>query len=536
MSIPAAMNRRWRQARWRALLTPLLLALAPLLALTWAWPQGWPMAVLVGLAALAWGGWCARRLDRHWLALQLDARVPELEDSSGLLLGLEAPRSGLAQAQMARLRARLPTLTLPDLRAAWPWRATLASGLLAVALALLLTHWPSAEAPVDVQAPVVVDPPAAVSEPAWRFFNHTAATEIYTGLPLARSDEPVATAPAGSTLRWQWQLDGPDQCQQCDVRLRFHDDSELPLQRDIEGQWSAERALPEDTYYRLLVDGQPLASPDGDSGPWRLHAVVDQPPQIRVIEPTRTLTVLEQAQGQWPLQFEVSDDYGLGEAELQITLAQGSGEQITVAERRQRLRGEGDERQRSYRHRLNPAALGFAQGDDLIIRLQVADRAQPRPQRSVSASYILRWPARQAAEASGVEVSVQKAMPAYFRSQRQIIIDTEALIAARFSPPAGQTPLSADEFAERADLLGVDQRILRLRYGQFLGEEAEGAPSSELQGRVAALREDGDDHDDHDDHEAHDQPEDRSAAADQHAGHDHGEGGADEGDGGFGSA
>ncbi len=59
---------------------------------------------------------------------------------------------------------------------------------------------------------------------------------------------------------------------------------------------------------------------------------------------------------------------------------------------------------------------------------------------------------------------VQKAIPAYFRSQRQIIIDTEKLLADK-------NKLSAEKFAIQSDTIGVDQRILRLRYGQFLGEE-----------------------------------------------------------------
>ena len=57
-------------------------------------------------------------------------------------------------------------------------------------------------------------------------------------------------------------------------------------------------------------------------------------------------------------------------------------------------------------------------------------------------------------------------MPAYFRSQRQIIIDSEALLAER-------AHLDGDEFLKRSDTIGVDQKILRLRYGQFLGEEFE---------------------------------------------------------------
>jgi hypothetical protein len=64
---------------------------------------------------------------------------------------------------------------------------------------------------------------------------------------------------------------------------------------------------------------------------------------------------------------------------------------------------------------------------------------------------------------------VKKVLPAYFRSQRQIIIDAEALLKQR-------RKLDAERYLERSDGIGVDQRILRLRYGQFLGEETDGGP------------------------------------------------------------
>ena len=66
---------------------------------------------------------------------------------------------------------------------------------------------------------------------------------------------------------------------------------------------------------------------------------------------------------------------------------------------------------------------------------------------------------------------VKKVLPAYFRSQRQIIIDAEALLKQ-------QRKLAAESVPQRSDTIGVDQRILRLRYGQFLGEEAEGEPQA----------------------------------------------------------
>jgi hypothetical protein len=91
------------------------------------------------------------------------------------------------------------------------------------------------------------------------------------------------------------------------------------------------------------------------------------------------------------------------------------------------------------------------------------------------------------------------AKPESLRSQRQIIIDTEQLIAdMRNKKPA------AAEVRERSESIAADEGALRRRYGQFLGEE------STLFGK-------DDDHEDHGGehkpdvlHEfghAHDQPE-----------------------------
>jgi hypothetical protein len=90
----------------------------------------------------------------------------------------------------------------------------------------------------------------------------------------------------------------------------------------------------------------------------------------------------------------------------------------------------------------------------------------PSPNTTRHPSLILRWPLAQGGEAGTLEGVVRDVMPAYFRSQRQIIIDTEALLAERGA-------LDPETFVDRSDAIGVDQRILRLRYGQFLGEETE---------------------------------------------------------------
>jgi hypothetical protein len=56
--------------------------------------------------------------------------------------------------------------------------------------------------------------------------------------------------------------------------------------------------------------------------------------------------------------------------------------------------------------------------------------------------------------------------PEFFRSERQIIIETEQLLAARDTIAVGV-------FEGKSNDLGIDQKLLRLRYGKFLGEEAE---------------------------------------------------------------
>ena len=71
---------------------------------------------------------------------------------------------------------------------------------------------------------------------------------------------------------------------------------------------------------------------------------------------------------------------------------------------------------------------GLAAGDDLIVQLSVDDNRTPAPQNARSASLILRWPSDLGTETTGLEGMVKKVLPAYFRSQRQIIIDAEALL------------------------------------------------------------------------------------------------------------
>jgi len=111
--------------------------------------------------------------------------------------------------------------------------------------------------------------------------------------------------------------------------------------------------------------------------------------------------------------------------------------------------------------------LGMEPGDELYVFVRAGDSAEPRPHISTSPTVTLRLPGPQAAseQASALPMLVK---PENLRSQRQIIIDTEQLLA---DIKANPKPKPA-EVRARSESIASDQAQLRRRYGQFLGEES----------------------------------------------------------------
>ena len=460
LAVTIARARRRHAAIDVAVAAPLIAGAA---ALAWRIGGAMPAWAVVGVGVLALAVVAHRRrhrLDAVWAARRLDVD-PAREDSADLLFRDPATLGGLQRLQRARVEATLGDAAAA-LRAALPTRTLLAAWLSGFALVAWSLAWP-AHSGVPARAVPPDHVVADATHTAVTAATLTVAPPAYTGLPATTRPELSARVPAGSTLRWSLAL----QPQPRAVELRFHDDRRVPLARDGD-RWVGETALERSGLYRIVVvDGLPLA----DGTRHRLDALPDAPPRIRIVAPDRSLTLRANGQRTWALSFEASDDHGLAGARWIVTLAQGSGEQVAVSTRTLAARGDGDARAKRYATTLDLGSLGLAQGDDLIVRLEVDDTRAPAPQRTRSASVILRWPPPASSESTGMEGLVKRALPAYFRSQRQIIIDTEALVAERGS-------LAADRFEAKSDAIGVDQRILRMRYGEFLGEENADQPDA----------------------------------------------------------
>jgi len=102
-------------------------------------------------------------------------------------------------------------------------------------------------------------------------------------------------------------------------------------------------------------------------------------------------------------------------------------------------------------------------GDELYFYIQATDNHQ---QESRSDIYIVQLPdTAQLMSLEGLANSLTL-KPEYFRSQRQIIIETEQLLRDKDT-------ISPETFRNRSNNLGIDQKLLRLRYSRFLGDETE---------------------------------------------------------------
>ena len=185
------------------------------------------------------------------------------------------------------------------------------------------------------------------------------------------------------------------------------------------------------------------------------------------------------------MEVEASTTTGSPTSGLIATVAKGSGEAVKFRELPLDFSVNTllpDGRTRRLARTLDLGALGLEPGDELYFFVQAYDNRQPTRQPHALGD-AFHHVARAAGKATdtGKGLAGINLVPQYFRSERQIIIDTNKLIADRPSLPD-------QEFRTRANNLGIDQQLLRLRYGQLLGEELENSAGDHAEVSLDPLR------------------------------------------------
>ncbi len=316
----------------------------------------------------------------------------------------------------------------------------------------------------------------------------------YSRLPQTNSSDLNRTALVGSVLTWRLRF---SDTRQLSVRLVSSRGQELTFQQSgavfihqdklinsglyaLKAYWHTgqrDSLVYQSDFYRL--EAQPDQAPKiepGDGSPeskrlYRFHTMKDP----------KTLTIAAR----------ISDDFQVSQAFIVATVARGSGENVKFRELKIPL-GQANFSDAKLTKSIDLNGLNFSPGDELYYYWAAFDNRQPAPNFTKSDTYFLVFKDTTNQEESTLATMAVNIMPEYFRSQRQIIIDTEKLLAQK-------KRMAKPTFNSTSNEIGYDQKILRLRYGQFLGEEFEtslggghGEPTGDEGDMLAGYRHDHD--------------------------------------------
>ena len=405
------------------------------------------------------------------IARHLDRMDPALEDSSELLLTDPAElglTDRLERERAARaLAARPPALGgLPDRTAVRMVAAGLAGLIVALAAGVAGSRVATRDAGGVAGAPVSGSAPASGdAAPRVRALRITVQPPRYTARPPRRQDAWDLDVEEGARITWAVELDRAGTAS----RLVMSTGDTVALVPAGGTTFSGSATAGASTLYQLVHGDGGDGDVDGEGEYHRLLVRPDEAPSVTVLRPAPRSTIQAGAPRRVTVETLVHDDHAVADAALIATVTSGQGEGVRFRELRLPL-GPGT-RQRAgilFRRTLDLDSLGMAPGDELYFHALARDTRTPRPNEGRSGTVFIALAdtaARAGADFGGLAVST---LPEYFRSQRQIIIDTERLVADAATLPQ-------DIFRERANAIGMDQGLLRLRYGAFTGEEFESA-------------------------------------------------------------
>lgn len=400
------------------------------------------------------------RIDTGQVARHLNRRFPELEESTGLLLKPPPELTLLERYQLPRLQQQLQQV---QDRPVFTFR--IKTTILLVGVAVLVSG--GLLALPDVAGKIILQtsnntlpavPPALKKAlPAVKQLQVTITPPAYTGKKAYTTNQPSFKAESGARVEWLITTTAPVKKAQLQLnnqkKINF-----VPL-KNATSRYRATQLIKEPALYTIQLD-------EKKTDYFAIELIPDQAPVIQINQPKSYIEISFGQSRQLHLQGTISDDYGLTKANLVATVASGSGEAVKFRETILPLAlTKVNAKRYTINQLLNLNKLGMTYGDELYFYLQAWDNQR---QFSRTDAFLVQIEDTTVVEsATDLAVGINP-LPAYFRSQRQLIIDTEKLLQE--APVLRQAV-----FQERANNLGIDQKLLRLRYGKFLGEEFESA-------------------------------------------------------------
>lgn len=431
-----------------------------------------------GIALLWYKPW---RIKTESVTAFVDTHVPEAGFSSGLLTLPTDQLSNLSLLQRHRVAERLKDL-MPKLmpphhlqRAALIMFGLILVGVLGRIVLGDVSNLSSKKendteqvqfAPLDSIQEGIEIPELTATKITVAYPNYTGISSLYTSNPNIKAVE-------GTQITWNLTFDG-------EVHEVIMDrmGELIPFSKNGE-QYQLSQPLQSAGFYSFTF--KDLESNAYVTDLYSLEVTPDNPPMIEITDLDQYSYFEFSDDKTIPLNTQIFDDYGVNDALIVATVSKGSGESVKFREETLRFDeaiSKGNKQQR-LKKLLDLNQLKMDPGDELYFYVEAQDNKAPTPNIARSETYfaVIRDTVTDefAVEGNlGVDL-----MPDYFRSQRQLIIDTEKLIQER-------SDISEYDFKFRSNELGFDQKSLRLKYGQFMGDETElqAAP-----GQVSAVEE-----------------------------------------------
>jgi len=399
-------------------------------------------------------------------------QYPELEESADLLLQNQAELSMLQQLQRSKIENIIPNLSQPK----EPVKK-LYLGLVMLLAALFvsfgITKIPQAKKDglslqeTKTSVPKIKENiPAEISD-----FSATIIPPAYTRKGERKQKQFTIAAETGARINWKIETNIDIK----KLKIIFNDSEIAPLKpvNTTHTQWIYSKTINKSGFYQLELDGK-------KSDLYQIEIIPDLPVTIKITQPKQHTTIDIGQPQKINLNVSLTDDYGINDAYISATMASGKGEGVSFTEKKLLFNTRFDNKKNLTLSKLiDLKSLGMKPGDELYFFIKAMDNHGQSSRSDVYFVSIV--DTTELMSLAGMTNGVNL-VPEYFRSERQIIIDTEKLLKE-------QSTLPLATFKARSNDLGIDQKLLRLRYGQFLGEENE----TEI----------GGDHDDHDEHAEH---------------------------------
>jgi hypothetical protein len=395
----------------------------------------------------------------------LNNQHPQLEESTGLLLKPEQELGFLEKLQVKKISTVLANIATSDARFRTnnPGFARIKKSMILLAISIVLaiivyiigSKLSGGSEPTNHQQKTGINQKTEKILPSVSEVMVAIDPPAYTGVATRNQQRLNVRAEQGSKLTWQLNTKGNPSV----VQLIFNDSTVLDLEslNKRPGAWANEKRINSNGFYQVKIDNEL-------SEFYQLEIIPDKQPTI-VVQTPKPSTIIEYGQSQQvPLNLVLTDDYGISSGNIVATIASGNGEAVKFKEQKLAF-NQFEPGGKSYRlnKTFNLPGMGMQPGDELYFYISAIDNNKQETKSDIFTIKLEDTSALMSMDGimSGVDIK-----PEFFRSQRQIIIETEQLLK-------GRDTMSKETFNNRCNDLGIDQKLLRLRYGKFLGEESE---------------------------------------------------------------